>query len=167
LKAVEGRFSDGFEGRILTEAGREPARGWIKIVPMERPAGSLVSALREILQGRADVELAVLFGSRARGRHRAGSDVDLAVRGRGLDRLALARDLSLALDLEFDVVDLDRATIPLSQAILRDAVIVHQGSPGAGGRWLAATVAALETDLPGYERMRDAYLRRLSGGLVG
>lgn len=134
---------------------------------MMRQAESLVRALREALRGRGDVELAVLFGSRARGRHQPGSDVDLAVRGDGLDRLALARDLSLALGLELDVVDLDRATIPLSQAILRDAVIVHQGRPGAGGRWLAATVTSLETDLPAYERMRDAYLRRLGEGAVG
>jgi predicted nucleotidyltransferase len=133
------------------------------------PSGteSLIEALREALRGRSEVELAILFGSRARGRGHERSDADLAVRGQQLDRLALARDLSLALELEVDTVDLDRATIPLEQAILRDGIIVHQGRPGAGGRWLAQTIAALETDLPGYERMRDAYLLRLSEGSGG
>jgi len=127
---------------------------------------ALVAALRESLRGRQDVHLAVLFGSRARGRHvRPDSDVDLGVQGENLDLLALARDLSLATRHEVDIVDLGRDLgYPLLNAIARDAVWVHQGLPGAGGRWLSRTLTRLETDRPWYERMRDAYLKKLARG---
>ncbi len=110
------------------------------------------------------MELAVLFGSQARGRARPDSDLDVAVQGKGLDLLALAYELSLATRKEVDVVDLARVGYPLLNAIARDAVFVHQGRPGAAGRWLSHTLAQLETDRPWYERMRDAYLRKLARG---
>jgi predicted nucleotidyltransferase len=125
---------------------------------------ALVAKLREALQGRKDVHLAVLFGSQARGNARPDSDVDLAVQGEDLDLLSLAYELTLATRHEVDVVDLARAGYPLLNAILRDAVFVHQGRPGAGGRWLSHTISQLETDRPWYERMRDAYLRKLARG---
>jgi len=126
---------------------------------------ALVATLRKALRGRQDVHLAVLFGSQARGRARPGSDVDLAVQGEKLDILSLARDLSLATRHEVQVVDLGRdLDYPLLNAIARDAVWVHQGRPGAGGRWLSRTLTRLETDRPWYERMRDAYLKKLARG---
>jgi predicted nucleotidyltransferase len=126
---------------------------------------TLVAALREVLRGRQDIHLAILFGSRARGQARPDSDVDLAVQGENLDLLALARDLSLATRHEVDVVNLARDVgYPLLNAIARDAVFVHQGRPGAGGRWLSHTIEKLETDRPWYERMRDAYLKKLAHG---
>jgi hypothetical protein len=91
--------------------------------------------------------------------------VDLAVEGEDLDVLALARDLSLATGHEVDVVSLARDVgYPLLNAIARDAVFVHQGRPGAGGRWLSHTLTRLETDRPWYERMRDSYLKKLAHG---
>jgi len=39
--------------------------------------------------------------------------------------------------------------------------------PGAAGRWLARALSQLETDRPWYERMRDAYLRKLAGQTGG
>jgi predicted nucleotidyltransferase len=128
---------------------------------------ALVEKLRECLRGRQDVQLAVLFGSQARGRTHAASDIDLAVQGEGLDLLALARDLSLATDREVDVVPLDRVEYPLIESILRDAIIVHQGRPGAGGRWLSHTLTALETDRPGFQRMHRSYLKHLAGKAHG
>lgn len=132
------------------------------------PADAALSArLKEALSGRTDVRLALLFGSRARGRERPGSDADVAVLGRDLDLLALSRDLSLAAGLEVDVVDLAKAGYPLLQAILRDGVLLHQGERGAAGRWRSQAIAQVETDRPWYERMRDAYLRRLAGEAHG
>ena len=128
---------------------------------------SLVAKLREALRGREDIHLALLFGSRARGRARAGSDADVAVQGNGLNLLRLASDLSLAAGIEVDVVDLAKAGYPLLNAIARDAVVLHQGRPGAAGRWLSHTIAQLETDRPWFERMRDAYLKRLAAGSHG
>ena len=51
----------------------------------------IAEAIREALAGRADVRLALLFGSRARADARAESDVDVAVEtADGTDLLALA-----------------------------------------------------------------------------
>jgi len=132
---------------------------------MTEETAALVATLREALRGRQDVHLVVLFGSRARGRARSDSDVDLGVQGENLDLLALGRDLSLATHHEVGIVDLGRDLgYPLLNAIARDAVWVHQGRPGAGGRWLSRTLTRLETDRPWYERMRDAYLKKLARG---
>jgi predicted nucleotidyltransferase len=128
---------------------------------------ALVAKLRECLRGRQDVHVALLFGSQARGRTHAGSDIDLAVQGGGLDLLALARDLSLATNREVDVVNLDRVGYPLIESILRDAIFVHQGRPGAAGRWLSHTVADLETDRPNFQRMHRSYLKHLAGKTHG
>jgi predicted nucleotidyltransferase len=129
---------------------------------------ALIARLGEALSGRTDVRLALLFGSRARGRQRPDSDADVAVLGRGgLDPLALAGDLSLAAGVEVDVVDLSNAGYPLLQALLRDGIVLHQGERGTAGRWRAQAIAQVETDRPWYERMRDAYLRRLASEGLG
>lgn len=134
---------------------------------MNEETAALRDKLREALRARRDIHLAVLFGSRARGKARPESDIDLAIQGEGVDRLSLARDLSLATGHEVDVVDLAAAGYPLLNAILRDAVFVHQGRPGAAGTWLSHTITDLETDRPNYERMRNAYLRKLARGVHG
>jgi uncharacterized protein len=131
----------------------------------ETPA--LVAVLRGALAGRDDVELALLFGSFTRGRMRPDSDVDVAVRGVGLDFLTLAADLAAAVRREVDVVDLSRAGYPLTQALLRDAIVVHEGRPGAAATWRSRAILETETDRPWFERMRDAYLKRLAEGRVG
>jgi predicted nucleotidyltransferase len=107
--------------------------------------------------------LAVLFGSQARGKARPDSDLDLGVLGDQLDTLSLARDLSVVTDLEVDIVDLGQDLgYPLLNAIVRDAIFVHQGRPNAGGRWLSHSLLQLDLDRPWYERMRDAYLKKLA-----
>ncbi len=67
---------------------------------------TLIAALRRALENRRDIRLAMLFGSRARGCARPESDVDLAVEAPGADLGTLAADLSQAVGLEVDVVDL-------------------------------------------------------------
>jgi predicted nucleotidyltransferase len=106
--------------------------------------------------------LALLFGSFARGRAQADSDVDVAIRGSGLDLLALAADLSAAVRREVDVVDLDRAGYPLTQALLRDAIVLHEGQPGEAASWRTRAILEVETDRPWFERMQDGYLARLA-----
>jgi predicted nucleotidyltransferase len=122
----------------------------------------LVAALRGVLAGRRDVELALLFGSFARGRPRADSDLDVGVLGSDMDLLALAADLAGAVKREVDVVDLRRAGYPLLQALLRDAIVLHEGRPGAAASWRTRAILEAETDRPWFERMRDAYLKRLA-----
>lgn len=121
-----------------------------------------VRALETALAGRADVRVALLFGSTARDRATAQSDVDVAVLAPGVDLLALAADLGRAVVAEVDVVDLPSATIPLLSAIVRDGVRLHHATVGSEAAWRSVTLAMLETDGPGYERMSAAWLRRLA-----
>jgi predicted nucleotidyltransferase len=123
---------------------------------------ALVDALRGALVGRQEIGLALLFGSSARGRARSDSDVDVAVLGRDLDLLALAADLADAVKGQVDVVDLAQAGYPLTQALLRDGIVLHQGTPGAAAAWRTRAILETETDRPWFERMRDAFLKRLA-----
>ena len=127
----------------------------------------VIEALRGALRGRKDVRVALLFGSRARGRAHPGSDADVAVEGRDLNPLALAADLSEAAVVEVDVVDLSRAGYPLLNAVLRDGVLLHEGERGAAASWRTRAILQTETDRPWFERMRDAYLKRLAEGARG
>ena len=120
-------------------------------------------AVTRALEGRADVEVALLFGSRARGDHRADSDVDIAVLG-NVDRLALASELSRATGHEVQVVDLAAAGYPLLSAIVQDGILVHEGLPAAYGRWRGHALSELDLDRAWYLRMRDGYLAKLAKG---
>jgi predicted nucleotidyltransferase len=131
---------------------------------MEDP---VIEALREALCGRKDVRLALLFGSRARGRARPDSDADVAVLGKSLDLLRLASDLSDAAGVEVDVVSLEDPGYPLLNVILREGLLLHEGERGAAAAWRARAWLQAETDRPWFERMRDAFLRRLAEGRHG
>jgi uncharacterized protein len=119
---------------------------------------SIADTLRLALAGRADVRVAVLFGSQARGSARVDSDVDVAVDAPGVDVLALGATLACALGREVDVVTLEDAPISLVEHLVRDGIVVHQGYPGAGALWRSHTLATLETDRPWLSRMCDAWL---------
>jgi predicted nucleotidyltransferase len=123
---------------------------------------AVVDVLRNTLRGRSDVQLALLFGSSARGSAREDSDVDVAVVAPGADLLALAVTLGAALDREVDLIALQDATIPLLGELVRDAIVVHEGQPGAHARWRSHALITLETDGPWYRRMRDAFIARLA-----
>lgn len=132
--------------------------------------GLLRSRLAAALAPHDEVELALLFGSRARGEARPDSDVDVAVIGRGIDTLGLAIELSDAAGSPVEVVDLSAdPPFPLLLAVLRDGVKLHEGHPGAYGQFLSHSLIDLETDLPGFRLMQRAFLQRvaergLSGG---
>ena len=132
-------------------------------------ASSLIDVLHDFFAQREGVDLAILFGSRAKGQSSPGSDVDLAVRGHKVDRLALAADLETTIERSVDIADIDGAGYPLLKALVRDGVLVHEGSSGSYGRFLSHAVSQLDLDRDGYERMRDGYLHRLAarGGSCG
>lgn len=50
-----------------------------------------LSEIRRVLERHPAVEQAILYGSRAKGTHRRGSDIDLALIGTDLNRQALSR----------------------------------------------------------------------------
>jgi predicted nucleotidyltransferase len=120
------------------------------------------TALAAALADREDVRLALLFGSQARGRAGAGSDVDVAVLAPGVDGLELASELSHAIGREVDVIALEDPSVPLLAQLVRDSIVVHEGVPGAAASWRARALLALEIDGPWYARMRDAWLARVA-----
>jgi predicted nucleotidyltransferase len=121
-------------------------------------ADALTRALADVGDG---IELAVAFGSVARGEADVGSDVDLAVRG-AVDRATLAAVLSRALGCEVDVVDLDTPDLVLLSEIIRDGRCVAERSEGSYARFRSSALATLETDLPLIQRQQEAFLRRLA-----
>ncbi len=50
-----------------------------------------LSTLREVFAKFDAIEEIILFGSRARGTHQKGSDVDLAIKGKNIDLNTLAK----------------------------------------------------------------------------
>ena len=134
-------------------------------IPSERDSirtDPALLAVREALQGRLDVGLALVFGSRARGTAAVTSDVDVAVNAPGVDLLDLASHLSRSTGLEVDVVDLSHAGVPLLARIMREGVLVHEATPGTAATWRAQALADLETDLPWFARMREKWLARVA-----
>lgn len=65
--------------------------------------------ISEVLKSFPEIEEAVLFGSRAKGNYKPGSDIDIAIKGRGIEQ-ACVSDLSYILNEEsslpyfFDIV---------------------------------------------------------------
>lgn len=88
------------------------------------PPGGLTPAqaatIRSVIGADARTSRILLFGSRAKGTHREGSDIDLAVAGTGLNRDDAARwaeELEEALfPWSVDVVLLDDETAPALRA---------------------------------------------------
>lgn len=76
-------------------------------------SSSELQTLHDVFSRFPDISEVILFGSRARGTHRAGSDVDLAIRGEniGIDTLAKLRyvlEEETNLPYFFDIVVYDR-----------------------------------------------------------
>ncbi|RCR70580.1 nucleotidyltransferase family protein [Larkinella punicea] len=75
-----------------------------------------LKAITDVLAGNNRIEQVILFGSRAKGTHRPGSDVDMALKGRDLTHNDLV-DVSNALDelwlpIRFDLILYDRVKEP-------------------------------------------------------
>jgi predicted nucleotidyltransferase len=126
------------------------------------PYPALAEQLRDILSGRTDIRVALLFGSEARGTAGPTSDIDLAVVAPEVDLLDLGATLSSLLSRDVDIISLEDPPIPLLERILKDGIVVHEGYRGAGASWRSKTLCTLEIDRPWFARMRDAWLDRLS-----
>lgn len=92
---------------------------------------SVSTQIVDVLEGRADVTAAYLFGSTARGESRHDSDVDIAVLfaappARSLQgpRLVLEGELERALGRPVDLVVLNEAPADLRIRILRDGQLL-------------------------------------------
>ena len=125
-------------------------------------ASELIQPFQAVLRARGDVALALLFGSRARGDASETSDVDVALLAPSADLLEIGARLSQASGLDVDVISLADPGVPLLDELLRDALVVYEGRPGAYATWRSHVLADLELDRPWYERMRDAWLERVA-----
>ncbi|WP_088656072.1 nucleotidyltransferase domain-containing protein [Geofilum rhodophaeum] len=99
-------------GRVTNQTVIIPGLG-------EHATGLIVEALKKV----PEVEAAVLFGSRALGTYSPGSDVDIALKGRGINqglciRLSGLLNEELPLVWHFDVVHYDQ----LSNVALREHI---------------------------------------------
>jgi len=97
----------------------------------------LTEALGHAAASLPDVDLLVLFGSRARGAARAGSDVDIAVGlcDRGLaTRRAVEVAIGRALNARVDITFFDNAPPQLRFEIARSGVLVSERTTGAWAR---------------------------------
>lgn len=89
--------------------------------------------------------------------------MDIGVEGSALNTIALSVELSTELGRDVDVVALSpELPIPLLRQILRDGKVVYERFPHAGEAFRSRARWALETDGPGYDRMRDAWLKRVA-----
>jgi predicted nucleotidyltransferase len=121
-----------------------------------------MESLRSALAGRKDVRLALILGSAARGRQTADSDLDVVVLAPNTDLLALGAELMRACHRDVDVVSLADASIPLLEEIVRDAIVIHESTPGQFAAFRSRALIDLETDRPWYRRMCEAWLRRVA-----
>lgn len=84
------------------------------------------STLRDALAHAADLRLAMMFGSVARGEARANSDIDVAVLAdhtlNAHERIRLIESIAQATGRAVDLVDLTTAGPPLLGEILRDGI---------------------------------------------
>jgi uncharacterized protein len=128
----------------------------------------LRQAVRRALEALPEVQAALLFGSRASGRARADSDIDVAVlldpvaaaqsvRER-LRRILVALSTELAAD-RLDVVILNDAPPALAFQILKHGVVAFERDPVALHR-LRVRTYALHSDFEPVERFFREVTRR-------
>lgn len=82
-----------------------------------------LDAIAAVLDRHSEIDVAIVFGSLASGRHRPDSDLDLAVQGPAVRdaaaKLALIAELAEATGRTVDLVDLRRVGEPLLGQVLQ------------------------------------------------
>jgi predicted nucleotidyltransferase len=100
--------------------------------------------IREVLLAGPPLQLAILFGSRARGAARPDSDIDIAILPADpalslRDESLLVTNLERATGAPIDLVRLDRAGPALCWRVARDGVVLLSAPAHAAPRFLART----------------------------
>lgn len=107
------------------------------------------------------VDLAIVFGSVARGEAHVGSDIDVAILG-AASPIEVSAVVSDAAGRDAQVVELAHASIPLLESIVDDGVVVHERSPGAAAAWRSRALLELELERPWYGRQCVAWLKKVA-----
>jgi predicted nucleotidyltransferase len=135
--------------------------------PVASDHETLADVLRQTAATLPDVELLVLFGSRARGSSRPDSDVDVAVgvsswstEVRRAVEVALARAVRAPMDVSF----LDTAPPQLRFEIARSGVCVFERTQGAWTRERARAMVDWWDWAPLARRIHDRAVARLRAG---
>lgn len=131
----------------------------------------VAASARAVFDGTPDVVVAYLFGSRAAGRPRVDSDVDLAVLLSNDDQDALLRvaaDLSRALaPLAVDLVDLRTAPDALAYRVLRAGTLLISRDEGVRrSHWVRVVDRYLDM-APARRLLAEGTRRRLREGRFG
>jgi uncharacterized protein len=119
-----------------------------------------IEALRGFFAKQHGFAAAYLFGSVARGEHRAGSDVDVGLlRGFSTGRLAdletpLQQALEQLLATPVDLVVLDRAPPDLGHRVLREGLLLADPNPSRRIAWEVRVRAEYFDLLPTLELIR-------------
>jgi predicted nucleotidyltransferase len=120
--------------------------------------------LAAVLSSLKVVQLAVLFGSAARGSVREGSDVDVAVRLEP-DTLEVRRQVEVALaravGRDVDVISLDASPPQLRFEIARDGVLLSERTPRSWVDFRARAMVDWWDWAPTARRIHEAALKRL------
>lgn len=95
-----------------------------------------LAKIAEVLECFAEVDRAVMFGSRAKGTHKHGSDIDLALVGSGLEWRKIGKIYDaldeLPLPYRFSVIRLDAGTDPdVAAHIARVGIPIFDRAPVA------------------------------------
>jgi predicted nucleotidyltransferase len=94
-----------------------------------------MDAIKAVVSSCPKVDQGLLFGSRAKGTYRNGSDVDLALKGRELSFTDISRISELLneetnMPYRFDVLDYDRISeAELKNHIDRNAISIYSRTP--------------------------------------
>ncbi|HEX4141190.1 MAG TPA: nucleotidyltransferase domain-containing protein [Candidatus Methylacidiphilales bacterium] len=90
--------------------------------------------IRSVFSRHPEIERAMLFGSRAKGTHKPGSDIDLALLGPGLTQKTLNRLYTelddLPIPYEFSLLLSDKITDPeVAAHIERVGIVFYEKEP--------------------------------------
>lgn len=130
----------------------------------------LTAQLRDVLRAAPSVLVAYLFGSRAIGRHRPESDVDVAVLldPSSADPERLRADLQRAVaPLRLDLVVLDAAPVALAYRVLRDGRLLVCRDDAARTSFWARTMDRYLDMAPVRRIQAEGTRRRLREGRFG
>lgn len=132
-----------------------------------------LSRLGEYFGSQSDVVAAFLFGSAARGDHRAGSDVDIAVlldRSAPIEPLRAATLLTGAMEVlkrsDVDVVVLNSATPLLGHRVARDGHVLFARSNTDVAEFVIRAISEFVDTKPLRDLQRQQLKRRIHENLA-
>jgi len=130
---------------------------------------ALLAGLTRVLLAGPGLQLAVVFGSTARGQRHARSDVDIGIIPADAslslgDELGLQTELERACGVAVDLVRLDRAPLAVRWRVARDGMPLVGAHTGAWARF-AARAASEHADIaPALRVAGRRFQQRLAAG---